>query len=89
MRKERLMQIYAALKEKGYNPVGQIVGYILSEDPTYITNHAGARQMIARIDREELLKDMIADYLGKGMLYRRCRSSAPASFCLKRITGLN
>ena len=61
MRKERLMQIYAALKEKGYNPVG----YILSEDPTYITNHAGARQMIARIDREELLKDMIADYLGK------------------------
>lgn len=58
MRKERLMQIYAALKEKGYNPVGQIVGYILSEDPTYITNHAGARQMIARIDREELLKDM-------------------------------
>ena len=53
MRKERLMQIYAALKEKGYNPVGQIVGYILSEDPTYITNHAGARQMIARIDREE------------------------------------
>ena len=59
------MQIYAALKEKGYNPVGQIVGYILSEDPTYITNHAGARQMIARIDREELLKDMIADYLGK------------------------
>ena len=51
MRKERLMQIYAALKEKGYNPVGQIVGYILSEDPTYITNHAGARQMIARIDR--------------------------------------
>ena len=65
MRKERLMQIYAALKEKGYNPVWQIVGYILSEDPTYITNHAGARQMIARIDREELLKDMIADYLGK------------------------
>ena len=65
MREERLMQIYAALKEKGYNPVGQIVGYILSEDPTYITNHAGARQMIARIDREELLKDMIADYLGK------------------------
>ena len=65
MRKERLMQIYAALKEKGYNPVGQIVGYILSEDPTYITNHAGARQMIARIDREELLKDMIADDLGK------------------------
>ena len=57
--------VYTAMEEKGYNPVGQIVGYILSEDPTYITNHAGARQMIARIDREELLKDMIADYLGK------------------------
>ena len=65
MRKERVMQIYAALQEKGYNPVGQIVGYILTEDPTYITNHAGARQMISRIDREELLKDMIADYLKK------------------------
>ena len=65
MRKERVMQIYAALQEKGYNPVGQIVGYILTEEPTYITNHAGARQMISRIDREELLKDMIADYLKK------------------------
>ena len=65
MRKECVMQIYAALQEKGYNPVGQIVGYILTEDPTYITNHAGARQMISRIDREELLKDMIADYLKK------------------------
>ena len=63
MRKERVMQIYAALQEKGYNPVGQIVGYILSEDPTYITNHAGARQMISRIDREELLKDMVESYL--------------------------
>ena len=63
IRKERMMQIYVALTEKGYNPVGQIVGYILSEDPTYITNHGGARQMISHIDREELLKDMLADYL--------------------------
>ena len=58
MRKQRVMQVYDALKEKGYNPVGQIVGYILTEDPTYITNHNGARQMISRIDREELLKDL-------------------------------
>lgn len=58
-----MMQVYAALKEKGYNPVGQIVGYILTEDPTYITNHDGARNIISRIDREELLKDIITDYL--------------------------
>ena len=63
MRKQRVMQVYDALKEKGYNPVGQIVGYILTEDPTYITNHNGARQMISRIDREELLKDLVADYI--------------------------
>ena len=62
-RKERMMQIYQALQEKGYNPVGQIVGYILTEDPTYITNHAGARQTISRIDREELLKDILEEYL--------------------------
>ncbi len=63
MRKERIVQVYRALVEKGYNPVGQIVGYILTEDPTYITNHNGARNIIARIDREELLKDMLVDYL--------------------------
>ena len=61
--KERVMRIYTALQEKGYNPVGQIVGYILSEDPTYITNHNGARSLISRIDREELLKDMVKAYL--------------------------
>lgn len=62
-RKQRIMRVYDALKEKGYNPVGQIVGYILTEDPTYITNHNGARQMICRIDREELLKDLVAAFL--------------------------
>ena len=63
VRKKRVMQVYDALMEKGYNPVGQIVGYILTEDPTYITNHNGARQMISRIDREELLKDLVVGYL--------------------------
>ena len=63
MRKEKMMQVYDALTEKGYNPVGQIVGYILTEDPTYVTNHNGARNIISRIDREELLKDMVAEYL--------------------------
>ena len=61
--KNILSAVYDALKEKGYNPVGQIVGYILTEDPTYITNHNGARQIISRIDREELLKDLITAYL--------------------------
>lgn len=63
MRKERMLQVYDALKEKGYNPVGQIVGYILTEDPTYVTNHNGARKIISRIDREELLKDIVRCYL--------------------------
>lgn len=63
MRKHRVMQVYNALKEKGYNPVVQIVGYILTEDPTYITNRDGARNIISRVDREELLKDIIESYL--------------------------
>ena len=63
IRKQRVMRVYDALKEKGYNPVGQIVGYILTEDPTYITNHSGARSIISRLDREELLKDIISEYL--------------------------
>ena len=52
-----------ALKEKGYNPVSQIVGYILSEDPTYITTHHNARSLIRRIDRDELLQAMVKSYL--------------------------
>lgn len=60
--KKRILRIYEALQEKGYNPVGQIVGYILTEDPTYITNYNGARNLASRIDREELLKDIVLDY---------------------------
>lgn len=59
MRKQKMVRVYNALNEKGYNPVGQIVGYILTEDPTYITNYDGARSIISHIDREELLKDII------------------------------
>ena len=62
MCKQKIIQVYDALREKGYNPVGQIVGYILTEDPTYVTNHNSARNIISRIDREELLKDIIAYY---------------------------
>ena len=59
-----LTSVYEALKEKGYNPIDQIVGYLLSEDPTYITNFKGARSLICKIDRDELLAVLVSDYLG-------------------------
>ena len=58
-----LCVVYRALEEKGYNPINQIVGYILSEDPTYITNHSNARTMIRKIDRDELLQTLLRSYL--------------------------
>lgn len=61
--RQLLATIYNALKEKGYNPINQIVGYILSEDPTYITNHNNARSLICKIDRDELLQSMVKTYL--------------------------
>ena len=61
--RETLQSIYDSLKEKGYNPVNQIVGYILSEDPTYITNHNDARALIRRIDRYELLRVFVQYFL--------------------------
>ena len=57
---------YNALKEKGYNPISQIVGYILSEDPTYITTHNNARNLIRRVDRFELLQILLRDYINAG-----------------------
>lgn len=60
-----LTQVYDALKEKGYNPANQIVGYILSEDPTYITTHNNARSLICKIDRDELLQSMVKTYLSE------------------------
>ncbi|MBR5514723.1 MAG: IreB family regulatory phosphoprotein [Clostridia bacterium] len=59
-----LLTVYQALSEKGYNPLNQIVGYILSEDPTYITNHKNARALICKIDRDELMNTLIKSYLG-------------------------
>ncbi|WP_308567589.1 IreB family regulatory phosphoprotein [uncultured Eubacterium sp.] len=61
--KETLSSVYDALQEKGYNPINQIVGYILSEDPTYITTHNNARSLIRKIDRDELLAEMVKSYL--------------------------
>ena len=60
-----LTAVYNALKVKGYDPVNQIVGYILSEDPTYITNYTTARGLICRLDRDELLQELVQSYLGK------------------------
>ena len=58
-----LATVYEALRERGYNPINQIVGYILSEDPTYITTHKNARNIIRRIDRDDLLESLVKSYL--------------------------
>ncbi len=58
-----LKEVYDALKEKGYNPINQIVGYILSEDPTYITTHRGARNKIRKLDRDDILQSLLKNYL--------------------------
>ncbi len=61
--KEILKEVYSALNEKGYNPINQIVGYILSGDPTYITSHRGARNLIRQVERDELLEKMVKEYI--------------------------
>ena len=58
-----LRNVYEALTEKGYNPVNQIVGYLLTEDPTYITNYNNARALIRKLDRDELLQELVQQYL--------------------------
>ena len=63
--KQTLTEVYGALKEKGYNPINQIVGYILSEDPTYITTHGNARSLIRKLDRDELLQTLVKAYLAE------------------------
>lgn len=60
-----LRNVYEALTEKGYNPVNQIVGYLLTEDPTYITNYNNARSLIRKLDRDELLQVLVKKYLGQ------------------------
>ncbi|MCD7741885.1 MAG: IreB family regulatory phosphoprotein [Ruminococcus sp.] len=64
--KTTLKTVYEALVQKGYNPINQIVGYILSEDPTYITTYNNARSLIRHIDRDELLQELVRTYLGLG-----------------------
>lgn len=62
--KEVLKEVYEALEEKGYNPINQIVGYILSGDPTYITSYKNARNLIRMVERDELLEKMVKNYIG-------------------------
>ena len=61
--REKLVSVYESLVEKGYNPINQIVGYLLSEDPTYITNYNNARSLICKLDRDELLQELVRHYL--------------------------
>ncbi|MCF0132890.1 MAG: IreB family regulatory phosphoprotein [Blautia sp.] len=61
--KEVLDLVYMAMDEKGYNPVNQIVGYIMSGDPTYITSHKGARSMIMKVERDELVEELLVEYI--------------------------
>ncbi len=63
--KAALLRVYDALREKGYNPVDQIVGFLLSQDPTYITSHNNARSIICKLDRDELLQVLLKSYLDK------------------------
>ena len=61
--KDVIARIYEALKEKGYNPVNQIVGYVMSGDPTYITSYNGARSLIRRVERDEIIEHLLEDYI--------------------------
>jgi len=63
--KEIMTSVYESLRIKGYDPINQLVGYILSEDPTYITNYNNARTLICRLDRDELLQELVESYLKK------------------------
>ena len=66
--RDTLTQVFDALKEKGYNPINQIVGYILSEDPTYITTHNNARSLIMKVERDELVEELLKNYISvKGL----------------------
>ena len=61
--REIIASVYEALTEKGYNPVNQIVGYLMSGDPTYITSHKGARSMIMKVERDELVEELLNEYI--------------------------
>ena len=63
-----IASVYSALTEKGYNPVNQIVGYLMSGDPTYITSHKGARSLIMRVERDEIIEVLLEDYIKNNLM---------------------
>ncbi len=65
--KDTIANVYNALSEKGYNPVSQIVGYIMSGDPTYITSHNGARSEIMKVERDEIIEELLRDYINNNL----------------------
>jgi uncharacterized protein (UPF0297 family) len=65
--KDIIASVYAALTQKGYNPVSQIVGYVMSGDPTYITSHNGARSLIMKVERDEILEELLGDYINRNL----------------------
>ncbi|BCN31717.1 IreB family regulatory phosphoprotein [Anaeromicropila herbilytica] len=65
--KDILAKVYNALTEKGYNPVNQIVGYVMSGDPTYITSHNGARSLIMKVEKDEILEELLKDYINRNL----------------------
>ncbi|BCJ94941.1 UPF0297 protein [Anaerocolumna cellulosilytica] len=66
--KEIISAVFTAMTEKGYNPVNQIVGYVMSGDPTYITNHKGARSLIMKVERDEILEELLKDYINHNLV---------------------
>lgn len=65
--KDVIDSVYASLSEQGYNPVNQIVGYIMSGDPTYITSHNGARSLIMKVERDEIIEELLKDYIEQNL----------------------
>ncbi|MFA9463021.1 MAG: IreB family regulatory phosphoprotein [Velocimicrobium sp.] len=65
--KDIIASVYEALTEKGYNPVNQIVGYVMSGDPTYITSHKGARSLIMKAERDEIIEELLEDYINRNL----------------------
>ena len=82
--KKVVLQVYSALEEKGYNPINQLVGYILSEDPTYITTYKNARALIRRVDRDDLLQALVRDYVRQVT-----PSASPCPFCRNKTPVLS
>lgn len=69
--KDIISTVFTAMTEKGYNPVNQIVGYVMSGDPTYITNHKSARSLIMKVERDEILEVLLKDYINHNLMFKK------------------